>query len=358
MYDELDKWSYITTLENRNNYQEGRYMGLGYNVTVTDEEECVVKFVYSNSPTGRAGLQRGDKITQINGHTMAEIIQNNLWNTVINYDQINFPVTMMVEKPDGSVNTMNMAVDWVTIDNILHHEILEVNGQRVGYVMFNKFHRRIEEDLNNVFSRFRNEQVDELIVDLRYNSGGQIPTASNLSSLIAGERLDGQLVAKLNHNDRYQTWNWDYNFQRMDNSLNLNRVFIITNESTASASELVINSLMPFTDVILVGRTTHGKPVGMHSYTFGDKFMSYIEFEVVNAQGQTGYFDGIEPTCMAEDDLSRLIGDTQEDSLREALYYIANDSCSPQEPNVRRRSKSSSENKLELKGFRREIGAY
>jgi carboxyl-terminal processing protease len=196
--------------------------------------------------------------------------------------------------------------------------------------------------------------IDELILDLRYNGGGRTHVAGFLSELIAGDHVDEEIFVKYLHNDKFSDWDWVSEFSKPENALNLTRVVIITTASTCSASELVINSLKPFVNVVLVGTTTCGKPVGMHGYDFGDKHISPIEFQGVNALGAGEYFDGIVPTCSSDDDLTKLFGDSEESSLGEALHYLTQGSCT-----VKRTLKALAPRKeIRLHGFRREIGAF
>jgi carboxyl-terminal processing protease len=140
--------------------------------------------------------------------------------------------------------------------------------------------------------------------------------------------------------------------------LNLDRVIVITSEQTCSASELVINCLKPFIDVVLVGSNTCGKPVGMIGYDLFDKHISPIEFKTVNADGEGDYFDGIPPTCDSEDDLMKQFGDEEESSLAEALNYVRNGSCTSDSLAAKTVKVKRPRKEVPMRGFRKEIGAF
>ena len=110
-------------------------------------------------------------------------------------------------------------------------------------------------------------------------------------------------------------------------AVTLDRVFVITTRSSASASELIINALRPFMPVITIGDTTYGKPVGQYGLEFCDKVLAPVSFTIRNANGEGDYFDGIAPTCPAPDDLDHQIADLEEGSLAEALHFIQHDAC-------------------------------
>jgi hypothetical protein len=114
------------------------------------------------------------------------------------------------------------------------------------------------------------------------------------------------------------------------NELNMKRVFFLTSKSSASASEAVISALVPYLgidNIITVGDATHGKPVGMNGKTYGINYYFLINFFVRNNAGETSGFEGIPPTCTADDDLTHFMGDANEIMLKTALYYIETGSC-------------------------------
>jgi C-terminal processing protease CtpA/Prc len=163
---------------------------------------------------------------------------------------------------------------------------------------------------------------------LRYNGGGLVDVAVHLASLIGGAPTDGQGFAEFRHNDRNTRFNETLRFRRPENALGLSRLFAITTRSSASASELVINSLRPFIPVVVIGDRTYGKPVGQYAINFCDKVLAPVSFSLVNANGQGDYFDGIATDCAAPDDIEHDLGAADEGSLGEALHYVRTGSCS------------------------------
>jgi len=357
-YEELDKWSYITSKdEYYNYYEEGKYIGMGYYRKYDSDRNLRIAFVYKNSPAHIAGLKRGDIILEINSKSIQDIDNNDLWDTIYGEDEEGVMVDLKIEDTDGIRKELNLTKTWVKINAVLYYNILKSNGQKIAYLAFNNFIETASAELEEAFAYFKEQEVDELILDLRYNGGGRVHISRDLASLIAGVNADNDSVfKKYIHNDKYKHWDRKRYFRSMQNALSLNRVFVITSKSTCSASETLINGLNPFIDVVLIGNTTCGKPVGMYGHDFCDQHISPIEFTGNNADGEGGYFDGISTTCTAEDDLLSAMGDPQEVSLKQSLYYIANNYC---DPDINERTRSRTKQKeIELKGFRREIGAF
>jgi C-terminal processing protease CtpA/Prc len=183
-------------------------------------------------------------------------------------------------------------------------------------------------DLTSAVQTFVQQGASELVLDLRYNGGGDVATSRDLASLIAGARVAGQTFVQLRYNDKNQASNQTYAFNAPSTSIpNLPRVFVIVTGSTASASELVINGLKPFMNVVLIGSTTYGKPYGFAPYDYCGTTYNAVNFDAVNSAGVGGYTSGFEPTCPVADDLDHPLGDPNELDLKTALGYISTGTC-------------------------------
>lgn len=358
-YKDLDKWSYITSTEAHYTYfEKGKYIGTGFRPQFDRRGDCRVAFVHEDSPADKAGLERSDKLLEINDKTISEIRIDDLWNTIFGEDEPGVKVRLKVQDLKGEIRELTVEKDWVTTDPILHYDIVESNGLKIGYLVFNTFIETALEELDTVFAYFKESEIDELVLDLRYNRGGEVSVARHLASLIAGDRAFGKPFIKSVHNNRYMGWNETTRFTKPDSALSLDRIICITTASTCSASELLMNGLEPFVDVISIGDTTRGKPVGMYGWDFCGIHIAPVEFSTVNAQDEGGYFEGIPPACYVEDDLSRVFGDTEETSLKEALYYISNGSCTDESGASRTKQTLRSPEEIREEGLRKEIGAF
>jgi C-terminal processing protease CtpA/Prc len=301
---------------------------------------------------------RGDKLLEINGKTIEEIENENLWDTIFGADEIGVMVDLRIEDSLGTTRELSINKDEVNINSVQYHDVIDLDGLKVGYLVFNQFIETSSEELETVFTSFSQEGIDELILDLRYNGGGRGSIARYLSELIAGTHVENEIFSQIVHNDKYSAWDIVDYFSRADYSLNLDRVIVITSAETCSASEMVINCLKPFIDVVLVGTNTCGKPVGMYGYDLFDKHISPIELKTVNANGVGDYFDGILPTCDSEDDLLKQFGDEEESSLQEALNYVRNGSCTIDSLVAKTVEGIRPCKEVPLRGLRQEIGAF
>ena len=170
----------------------------------------------------------------------------------------------------------------------------------------------------------------ELVLDLRYNGGGLVDVAVHLASLIGGARISGQVMINWTHNDKVgPILNKVTRFNETpEQTLNLQRLVVITTRSSASASELIINSLRPYMPVTVIGDTTYGKPVGQYGFNFCEKVLVPVAFSLKNANNEGDFFDGIPADCAAPDDITHQLGDPAEASYAEALTFIRTGACS------------------------------
>ena len=148
-------------------------------------------------------------------------------------------------------------------------------------------------------------------------------------ALIGGAVTNGRVFAEFQHNDKNTVLNEVLRFESKAETLTLPRLFVITTRASASASELLVNSLRSYMPVTVIGDATYGKPVGQYTFAFCDKVLAPVSFALVNADGQGAYFDGIPADCPAADDIENELGTAEEASLREALTVIRTGSCSP-----------------------------
>ena len=224
---------------------------------------------------------------------------------------------------------MSLTKRVATIPTVSLTRTFRVDGRTVGYLFFRNFVQPSYAALDDAFAALKEAGATELVIDLRYNGGGLVDVATHLAGLVGGPVTDGRVFGEYRHNDKNTRLNETLRFANPPQTLTLQRLFVITTRSSASASELIINGLRPHIPVIVIGGTTYGKPVGQYGFSFCDKVLAAVSFSIVNADGQGDYFDGIAPTCTAGDDVEHDLGTGEEASLAEAFRYIRTGQCSP-----------------------------
>jgi C-terminal processing protease CtpA/Prc len=331
-YRELDAYfSYIGLRATEEAfYSDSQYIGFGFASSYNGTDLRIAQ-VFPDSPASEIGLMRGYTFVEINGRTIADLAESGQLGSAFGPSQEGYEAEVVYRKPDGELVRARMVKRIITIPTVTGTQVYRLDdGRRVGYVFFRNFVEPSVEALNQAFAQLREARVNELVLDLRYNGGGLVSVARHLASLIGGARTDGQLLAEYFHNDKNAFRNTEIRFEAKEQALTLDRLVVITTRGTASASELIVNSLRPFIPVVTIGDTTYGKPVGMYGINFCDKVLYPVAFQLRNANGEGDYFAGFPPTCPAIDDIDRQLGDPGEASLAEALRFLGTGECSPQ----------------------------
>jgi C-terminal processing protease CtpA/Prc len=218
-------------------------------------------------------------------------------------------------------------------------------GRRVGYLTFDNHTAVAERQLIDAFTTLKSQNVNDLVIDMRYNGGGLLYMAAELAYMVAGPNSKGKVFERLQYNGKVQPpapvlfESTAYGFDAPNKvpsgtalpTLSLPRVTILTTEGTCSASEAVINALRGVdVQVDIVGSQTCGKPYGFTPVpNCGTTYFS-IEFAGVNAKGVGDYAQGFAPTCPVADDLTRELGDRNEALLATALKHRETGACPTQ----------------------------
>ena len=228
----------------------------------------IIRLVLNNSVADNQGLQRGQIFDAVNGTPLTENNLSNLLNQTsytLNFANYNDNGTPEVEDDsiESTTNSISLTKQVYTENPVHHVDVIDVDGQNVGYLVYNGFNASFVEELNAAFTQFQANNVQHLVLDLRYNPGGRVDVAAALGSMIAGQ-FNGQVFSKLVYNETQQAANTNFNFvnsydSNPINSLTLNKVYVLTTSRSASASELVINSLDEYIDVVQIGDNTTGK---------------------------------------------------------------------------------------------------
>ncbi len=333
LFAPTDRYSFTQDAAQASQFvSQGTRTGYGYATAFTDATQTTlrVRSVEPAGPAAAAGLKRGDTVLSIDGLTPARIAKGELHS--VSSSGITRTFTLL--DASGAQRLMTMvSSNFVVAPNVGYTIFTAANGAKVGYLAYEEFTAASLTALGTAFNRFRTDGVTELIVDLRYNAGGSVLVARALASLIGGASLDGKAFAKIRFNAQNTAKNFDFAFTSNAASLpaapleGLARVFFITSPNTASASELVINSLTPFKKVITIGAATFGKPFGFQPRGACSTVYNAVNFETFNAVDFGRYTKGLPATCNVSDDLSKALGDPTELRTAAALSYIQTAVC-------------------------------
>ncbi|MCJ8296133.1 MAG: S41 family peptidase [Colwellia sp.] len=328
----IDRFSFVVSKKESDDvFINAQTFGYGMGNRIDEiTHELIVNFVFEFSNAQKIGLSRGDRITHIAGTKLSEVLSDDDFNWSGFWDSIEQTqlVAFTWRKLDGSIVTKEMRQSTVTTNTIFATEVIESDIGRIGYLVYNSFIDPSSEDLNQAFRYFNEQNVDELIVDLRYNHGGTSRMSNQLASQIGGDNVLGQIYNAATNNANHVSAVELFNLNNATHYLSLSKVIFITTEESASGSEVLINSLAPFLDVKLVGQKTYGKPVGMLASQLCDEVVFAITHHNHNADGYGDFFDGFEVDCPAIDSVAGDWGSSNDPMLTEAIYLLEHGQCS------------------------------
>jgi hypothetical protein len=319
----VDLWSFAMKQAEWDDVSGGVAGDFGMSVFFRDEGDLRVKSVEKASPAGAKGIQRGWRITKINGSTNittgnAEFIVNAIFYSTNG--------TFTFQKPDGSSVDVTLAAATYQEHPIYLDTVYTAGTKKLGYMVFNSFlgdTTQVYSEFQRIFNRFNSEGVTDVAVDLRYNGGGYVSVQQKLANYLAPASVNGGIMMSQVFNDKYASWNETDNFSKLG-PLNITRVFFIVSNNTASASELLINNLKPYMDVKLVGPgRTYGKPVGYFPIPVGDWYIFPVSFRSTNKNGQGNYFGGFQVDSQQPDGLDKNWGDLTETALASVYKYVS-----------------------------------
>jgi carboxyl-terminal processing protease len=315
---------------------------LSYKTGSTTELIGFVRYIIANSDASTKDIKRGDLFTAVNGTQL----------TISNYQSLLAADSYTLNMADYNGTTIvangkSVTLTKTTLDEnpILINKVITSGSHKIGYLMYNGFYPNYDTQLNDAFASLNG--ITDLVLDLRYNSGGSVQSATRLASMITGQ-FTGKVFAKQQWNAKINAYFESENPESLINSftdkigttpinsLNLTKIYILTSKGTASASELIINGLAPYIEVVQIGDYTTGKNVGSvtlyDSPTFGKTnrnpnhryAMQPIVLKIVNSNGFGDYLTGLKPTYELKEYINTLgiLGDANEPLLSTAIGKI------------------------------------
>lgn len=351
--DSIDRFSWIVDdylqlegqLQGTNN-TNGLEFGLSRIPSSSSDIIGWVRYIVPNSNAATKDIKRGDIFYAVNGTQLTvDNYQALLFGSNNDYT-LNFAdINNGIFTPNGKTVTLTKTV--LDENPILINTVINSGGHKIGYLMYNGFYSNYDTQLNNAFGTLKSQGITDLVLDLRYNGGGSIQTATRLASMITGS-FTGQVFAKEQWNTKIESYfaandpeSLKNNFvDKMGNtpinSLKMTKIYILTSKSTASASELIINGLKPYINVVQIGDVTIGKNVGSvtlyDSPTFGKEkrnpnhryAMQPLVIKIVNSAGFGDYQSGLSPTFKQKENLNNLgvLGTSTEPLLQTAIAKI------------------------------------
>jgi len=351
LYTAQDKWSNITDdYDSFKAEMDGDPVTMGYHPLFfsigNNRIIIIVAYVYPGSAADEAGLKRGDIILSIN-NTALDV--NNYYDF---YSGSGYSVQLgRIENENTLVSTgqsVNLTARLTKTNPVIYHNVLDIDGHKIGYLVYVSFIAGEEDEfldsLSNIFTGFKTAGISDLVVDLRYNPGGEISAAVHLASLIAPSTVvnNQEILIRQKYNTDLQAYlesstdeilkkYLSQKFASVVANISMDKVYFLTTSRSASASELVIVSLEPYMDVVKIGEATYGKYTG--AWVIPDDNEKWAMMPIVskyaNADGYTDFVNGLTPDHKLAATLFVAFGDTSDPMLAKAIELATGKSYMP-----------------------------
>lgn len=354
-------------------------------IRATAPRSIIVRYTEPDSPADLAGITRGDELLFIN---TIDFINTQDSDDVSAINAALFPsstgqsANFTLLKQNGAQTRYQLSARDVALSPVQNSKVLTTDIGQIGYMQFNSHIQSAQRQLISAITLFSQNNIQALVIDMRYNGGGLLSMASQLAFMVTGSsQTDALTFNQLQFNGKHPTFNpitgqrlqatpfygreIDYNqgvfTANALPSLGLSTVYVLSSSATCSASEAFINGLIGIDiEVVLIGDTTCGKPYGFYPQDNCGTTYFTIQFQGSNQKGFGEYSDGFIPTpvplfdadvqgCMVEDDFQHSMGDRNEGMLSAAVNHIQTGEC-PVEPAAKRLSTQiSSEQGLRIR---------
>lgn len=328
-----DRYSgFSDTVEYNQYFRAGETFAFG--VTVAGREvlnqpsqPLWVRYVDPNSPAAQVGVQRGDRVLSLNGVRTQDVIAKDDFSALVANDD-NPLLRLEVERSGQRLFFEVKAVVYEVSTVPSWGLRVSPSGRRAAYVMVQTMLDQALEPLKAAFMEMRQAGVDAVVLDLRYNAGGFVSVATELASYAAGSRAVGQIFAQLRHRPGQSRLDQSFRFSNPAQWSGVSKVYVLQGMRSCSASEQLVYGLRGVgLEVVTIGDTTCGKPVGFVSEDYCGKTYNVVSFESVNARGEGRYFNGIPANCPVPEQWPSTLGSTDEALFAAALTHIDTGRC-------------------------------
>jgi len=307
----------------------------GFEFWFSPANDGVIRFrhVWQGSSADQAGIKRGDEVINIDGRPIEELSNSEINLKIFSPEKS--PLSLIVRTGDEKPRSVRVSYDvyqWVTAGPVKLIAPDENSGlPKIAYLPISSFVTPTRNEFDTAIAKIEDtEGVEELIVDLRYNGGGDINIATYMAAIVGGATVQGKEAYTNEWNNKYSSLIFSRSFDVLSQPLNFPRVIVLTTPFTASSAELFINSLKPYMEVVVIGERSRGKPYSNGIIEYCGKTLNIMTVERTNSVG-VSVAGGIQPDCLVEDNWETPAGSVGDPHMKASMAYIRDGSCNTDE---------------------------
>lgn len=244
-----DDYSVYFTEEEKQSFNErlnGVYTGLGVEITNDSSNNAMVVTVFDDSSAKEAGIKPGDIIAKINGESVLGLGKDEVVKNIKGKN--NYSFNMTVER-DGKLIDVSLTTSSIILDSVFS-KVIEEDNKKIGYMYISIFALNTYEQFNKQLLELEKQNIDSLIIDVRDNSGGHLSSVTDILNLFLNKN---QVLYQVKSKDKIKKV-----YGTTDNDRKYN-IVVLTNEFSASASEILASAIKEAYGGKTVGVKTFGK---------------------------------------------------------------------------------------------------
>lgn len=305
-----DKYSTYLTAEEAAALEkqlQGEYKGIGIQIV----DGNIVYAVFDNSPAAKAGLKVKDTIIKVEGKDVTKLTPSELATLIKGTTKEKFMITVLRDKKEIDFELSIAKLNIPAIDT----QTFEKNGKKIGYIYISTFSSTVGEQVTNAVNKFAKEKIDSLIVDVRYNSGGFLSAAEEISSIFLDK---GEVIYYLKDKDGTKVYKDKTKANQQYN------IVVLINDTSASASEILAGALKDSYGAVIVGTTSYGKGKVQQTQNLSDGSMiKYTTAQWLRPNKECVDGIGIEPDYKIELKINDKTGEVTDTQLEKAKDLLS-----------------------------------
>ncbi len=264
MLGELDDNSIFLDKNNAKNFNinlQGSYVGVGIEIFNNDEGEIEINRVLDNSPAAKQGLKTGDVIVKYNNEDIAKM---NIDKFVSKVEKSKSKTINLTYRRSGELHMVKLNIGEINLKSV-SAKTFNKDNKKIGYLYISIFASNTGKQFKEQLTKLQKTNIDALIIDLRFNSGGYLAAAENILSQFLDSSHPIYQIQKGEKITKH--------YSRGSKTMNMD-IAILVNGNSASASEVVASALSEQLDALIIGEKTFGKGTvqELQDLTDGDKF--------------------------------------------------------------------------------------
>lgn len=307
----------LSSADQSNLFFEGKELGFGFGMRWAADNTLRVAWVFESSPAGIQGVERGWRISEIDGRDVSSM--TSIPSNAVEQEGVSRSFTFT--NNNGQIRHVTLSSKIYNIQSVLHHQVIQRNSRKVGYLVIKSFVAPNLDEILNKTKALTTDGISELILDLRYCSGGNHILLNEFAGLIAPSSMNGKALMTRQYNQGYSDRDTSYIIKK-EGGLNLNRLFVLTSGSTSNLPEYLISGFKPFVNVIQIGQETMGNFYSTSYWTFNEKKRHTLITSIMVNSDNSYAANGFTPQYIVRDSPNKAWGDEDDSFLKNALYYI------------------------------------